>query len=439
MALLLNGVYLALLAVVSPALFYAAWRHGKYREGWREKLFGLVEPRSGNDPCVWLHAVSLGEVNLLSTIVRQLERSRPDVRIYITTTTKTGYDAARRQYADHHVSYCPLDFSWAVKRALSRIRPDVLILAELEIWPNLIRFTVKSGARVVLINGRLSPKSYRGYRRLKPFLGPVLRKLHLVAVQTSEYARRFIEIGADPDAVVVTGSLKFDGVETDRDNSRTVAMRELAGIRSRQPVWLAGSTFPPEEKIVLKAFHEVLRKHPNLRLILVPRHPERFDAVAQLVQDSGLPWVRRSQLAGGRVDGWKVLLVDAMGELSAWWGAADVAFVGGSMGSRGGQNMIEPAAYGAAVCFGPKTVNFRDVVQSLLQAKGAVVVNDAQALTRFVTQCLDNPSYRVQLGIRAQRLVLQHAGATDRTLAELQFRIPEPKRPLYPGATRKSA
>lgn len=415
--LLLDAAYLALLLLVFPWLVYAAVRHGKYREGYAAKLLGRVPQRASQRPCLWLHAVSVGEVNLIQTLVDRVTRDFPDWDCVISTTTKTGFDLARRKYAAHTVCYCPLDFSWAVRAALRRIRPDVLVLAELELWPNLIRAARRAGVKLVVVNGRLSDKSFRGYRRIRPLVASMIRRIDLVCAQNEEYAKRFAALGANPRALTVTGSLKFDGAQSERGNPTTRRLAALAGIAPQDVVLLAGSTQEPEEALALDTYRELSPAHPRLRLLLVPRHPARWDEVADLLDQSGLPWQRRTDLErNGAAPNTRVLLVDSVGELGAWWGAAAIAFVGGSMGSRGGQNMIEPAAYGAAVSFGPNTQNFRDIVRALLQRDAAIVVRDGPELTAFVRKCLEEPAWAAALGQRAQQLVLEQRGATDRTM-----------------------
>jgi 3-deoxy-D-manno-octulosonic-acid transferase len=306
------------------------------------------------------------------------------------------------------------------------VRPTILVLAELELWPNLIASAKRQAARVAIINGRLSDRSFRGYRRFRWFVGRVLLQVDVIAAQDEETAGRFRALGAEPAAVHITGSLKFDGAQTQRDNPRTQELRRLAGIDEDDIVLLAGSTQAPEEQYALSTFQRVVPSHPNLRLILVPRHKERFDEVAELLARSGVAWQRRSALdispqdkSRDRRDVARVLLVDVIGELGAWWGAATIGFVGGSFGSRGGQNMIEPAAYGVATCFGPNTWNFRDIVARLLAVDGAVVVRDAAELDAFVHRALAQPTWSASLGERAQRLVRSQQGATRRTIALL--------------------
>jgi len=294
---LLNVVYLAIIAVCSPLIVWQSLRTGKYREGFREKLLGLVPRREGNATCVWVHAVSVGEVNLVAILLRELRAVHPDWQFVVSTTSRTGYELARKKYADLSVFYCPLDFSWAVRNAMRRVRPAILVLAELELWPNLIKAAKDQGARVAITNGRMSDHSFPGYRRIRPLVAAVLRQIDLIAAQNDESADRFRALGAPPDRVIVTGSLKYDGAQTDRNNPRTQALRQLAAIANDDIVFLAGSTQEPEEKYSLDIFRRLAGQHPRLRLILVPRHPERFDSVAKLLETSNLPWQRRTELA----------------------------------------------------------------------------------------------------------------------------------------------
>jgi 3-deoxy-D-manno-octulosonic-acid transferase len=384
-------------------------------------------------------------VNLIATLLRELRARHPDWDVVVSTTSRTGYELARQKYRDLCVFYCPLDFSWAVRRAMRRIRPSLLVLAELELWPNLILAAKGQGARVAIVNGRLSDHSFPGYRRFRPLVARLLRQIGLIAAQNDESAERFLALGAPSQCVRVTGSLKYDGAQTDRSNPRTLALRQLAGFEDDDVVFLAGSTQEPEEQVALDVYRRLVDDHPQLRLVLVPRHPERFDAVADLLDRSGTPWQRRSELASqppappgvaplstiaeqkppaepGAAA--RVLLVDTVGELGAWWGTAQIAFVGGSFGDRGGQNMIEPAAYGAAVSFGPNTRNFRDVVAALLAADAAIVVNSRTELEAFVRRALNDPTWTQALGERARAYVQSQLGATERTVQLIEALLP---------------
>ena len=424
MPYVLNLAYFAAILFALPWLLYQRLRHGKYREGWNAKFWGDVPRRNRDKRCVWLHAVSVGEVNLLEPILKRWERLHPDWDCVISTTTQTGYHLALKKYAPRSVFYCPLDFTWAVKPAIRNIRPDLLVLTELELWPNLVAAAKQHGAKVAVVNGRLSEKSYRGYRRIQWFVERVLGQIDLIAVQYEDYAERFLALGARRSAVQITGSIKFDGARTNRNAPEIERLAHLAGIDASDIVFLAGSTQDPEEAIALSVFERLSWEFPNLKLILVPRHPERFDEVASLLDRRGIPWKRRSKLPLAPspqplTPPAPILLVDAVGELGYWWGTAHIAFVGGSLTQRGGQNMIEPAAYGAAVSFGPNTWNFRDVVTLFLSQDAAIVVKNEAELEAFVRRCLTDATFANNLGRRAQQLVLQQQGAADRTIEML--------------------
>lgn len=422
---LLNVFYLALVVVCAPFILWAAIRTGKYRDGYGQKLLGLVPRRVGDATCVWLHAVSVGEVNLIATTLRRLRAEHPDWEFVVSTTSRTGFELATTKYADLTVFYCPLDLSWTVRTAMRRVRPTLLVLAELELWPNLILAAKGQGARVAILNGRMSDHSFPGYLRFRPLIAKLLGQVDLIAAQDEESAGRFRALGASEKRVHVTGSLKYDGAQTERENPKTMALRELAGFAKDDIVFLAGSTQEPEERYALDAYRQLVARHPRLRLVLVTRHPERFEAVAEMLNGSGMEWQRRSELQDKVRSNGRILLVDTVGELGAWWGTAAIAFVGGSFGPRGGQNMIEPAAYGAAVSFGPNTRNFRDIVAALLAADGAVVVRSAGELTDFVARCSDDPAWANALGANAQALVRSQLGATERTLRLLESLLPQ--------------
>ena len=426
MAWLFNAAYLLTALILSPWLLYRRVWLGKGRGGWSAKFRGDLPRRDSRRRCLWLHAVSVGEVLQLRPLLAELSAADPELEFVISTTTATGYDVARKRYPEHRVAWFPWDLSWAVGRALDRIRPTAIALVELELWPNFIAAAAARGIPVAVINGRLSERSFRGYRRIRPVLRPALRRVSAVAVQTADYAGRFIALGAPPERVSITGSIKFDRVETNRHNPRSAEIRREFGIRDDERVFIAGSTQAPEEELALQTYIALRATYPELRLVLVPRHQERFEEVARLVTAAGRPLLRRSRLTlGAAPDSSElaerpVLLLDTLGELAACWGLADIAFVGGSLTRRGGQNMIEPAAYGAAVLFGPHTQNFRDITSLLLAADAARVVADASELTTCVSALLENPAQARALGARAQQLVLGQQGATRRTVEILQ-------------------
>lgn len=430
MAWLFDLAYIALLAAVSPALLWRMAMRGKYRAGWSEKFLGRVPPRVGEASCLWFHAVSVGEVLQLEPVIAELRRTLPDVEFVISCTTPTGRSVAVQKFPEDQVCYFPLDFSWAVREALRRLRPSAIVLVELELWPNFIFEAHRAAIPLALINGRVSQRSSRGYARIRPLMARLLGCFEVLAAQNELYRDRLANLGAPRDRLQVTGSIKFDRVMTDRGNPRTAELREFFGIETQQRVFIAGSTQAPEEAAALDAYLAARKNHPELRLVLVPRHQERFDEMARLIESRGLPVIRRSRrvpapsaasisAAASPGSETSVLLLDTLGELAACWGLADVAFVGGSLGTRGGQNMIEPAGYGAAILFGPHTQNFREVVELLLADDAARVVRNAADLAAALAECLADPLGSQAAGARAQKLVLSHRGATARTVALL--------------------
>ncbi len=433
-AWLLNLAYLAVILLVIPYRFLI---QRKTVAGWREKLFGQVPRRATQGRCLWFHAVSVGEVLQLQPVLEALSQSDPDLELVISTTTPTGFDVARKRYPGRQVFYFPLDFSWAVNAALSRINPSAIALVELELWPNFVFAAAQRGIPLVLVNGRISERSFRGYRRIRPLIRALLSKIEMLAVQSETYAARLAALGADRARIHVTGSIKFDGVETNRENPRTGELRRLFGFEPNQTVFIAGSTQDPEERLAIESYLQLRSKYPHLRLILVPRHKERFDEVARLVEEEfKLPLVRRSA-SSARIRGDQfssnrcppparhaVTLLDTLGELSACWGLATIAFVGGSLTRRGGQNMIEPAGYGAAVLFGPNTWNFKDVVEMLLGQEAALVVHSGDELTAWLDELLSDPAKIARLGDRARRLVTAQRGATACTVDLLERVLP---------------
>ncbi|MBX3444221.1 MAG: 3-deoxy-D-manno-octulosonic acid transferase [Planctomyces sp.] len=446
---LLNAAYLLLLTAAAPLLVYRRLRYGKYRAGWREKFLGAVPIRRSAEPCLWLHAVSVGEVLLLRPIISAIRAARPDIGIWISTTTPTGRAVAQEKFPNAVVFYCPLDFTWAVRRAIRRVRPDVVALAELELWPNLIAAVHASGCPLLLLNGRMGERSFRGYRRARIWIGRILARFEAITAQTIEYADRFAALGAPRDRIVVTGSVKYDGLEVDRQQPRTLELRSAFGLSAGDAVFIAGSTQAIEEAAALDAWESLRPEFPNLRLVIVPRHAERFDDAARMIERRGHLVHRRSsghnagessstgrgRSAVSEPSKSSVLLLDTLGELGACWGLADIAFVGGSLTSRGGQNMLEPAAYGAAVIVGPNTWNFRHDVELLRGREALTIIPDGAALAAAIRELLRNPEARRGQGQRARNLVLAQQGATARVVGL----VLESLSGAAAGATRRAA
>jgi len=431
--MLFNLVYLAVLLLLLP---WVAWRRlsgGRpVAAPWTRFTGGIAPlPAPGDRRRIWLHGVSVGEIQLLAVLAAELRRQAEAAGLSIdcvaSSSTTTGLDVAARRFGPDRAFPCPLDFTWAVDRVLDRVRPDLLVLGELELWPNLLARTQARGIPIVVANARMSPRSAAGYRRIGPLVRRMLGHVAAVIARGPEDADRFASFlppgGAE---IVVAGSMKFDGVKGDRDAADVRRLRALAGIAAADVVFLAGSTQAPEEQFAVDAFLTAAQRHPRLRLVIVPRHVERSREVAALLERAQVPWQLRSRLeADGADPAARVLLVDTTGELGWWWGTARIAFVGGSLdGKRGGQNMLEPAAYGAAVSFGPHTRNFRDEVARLRAADAAVVVPDGAGLSAFVERCLDDEAYATGLGRRAADLVASQRGATAMTAAAILALLP---------------
>lgn len=426
---------LALMAAMPR--WIAGMLRGRYR--WSDllaRLLGRVEPRLGNGPCIWLHAASLGEMNVLHKLLPALEQEHPGVEFVVSSATTSGYQHAQKMIDRHPVIWFPMAFSWAVRQALKRIRPTAVIFIEMELAPTFVAIAQRQKVRLFIANGRLSHRRQRTLKMWRRATTETLKRFDGIFAQTADDAIRFVSFGAQPETVHVTGSIKYDGATADRRNERTEMFRTLAGVADGDVVLLAGSTKAGEEQAVLDAYRQLSTEYPSLRLVVAPRNDTRFDEVAKLFEASGLPWQRRSQLeAQGADPKARLLLVDSLGELNSWWGIADIAFVGGSLKAKGGQNMIEPAGYGTAICFGPHTENFSDIVSLLLAGEAACVVRSSAELTEFCRQCLEDPLYAEVLGWRARQVVQQQSGALQATVTLLGKSLVElRKRPESQGA-----
>jgi len=414
------GLGLAMLLSL-PYWLYQALRHGKYRRGFSERI-GIVPARlqlanAPKVPTIWIHAVSVGEVLAIAGLVSRLQRGFPKVRIVVSTTTDTGQDLARTRFGDANVFYFPMDFAFAIRPYLRILEPELVILAETEFWPNFLRLAHASRARIAVVNARISDRSWPRYQRFRWALRIMLAQVDLFLAQTPQDSERLQSIGADPARIHVTGNLKFD-VLLPAPPPIVESLRQELANEGAGPVLVCGSTVEDEEPPLLKAFENLRVSHPRAVMILAPRHPERFEKVAELTQQMGISLHRRSlwqnePLAGG------VFLVDTIGELAALYALADVAFVGGSLVPRGGHNIIEPAQYGVAIVTGTHTENFRDIV-SVFQRNDAVRNVVVAELPLTLMQLLENEAERCALGRRAKETILSQMGATSRTLEALK-------------------
>ncbi|MBN2133011.1 MAG: 3-deoxy-D-manno-octulosonic acid transferase [Sedimentisphaerales bacterium] len=425
MPFILDCLYLLAGLAFVPVVLYRRLRYGRYRRGWAQR-FGKIERRTNSKKCIWLHAVSVGEVNAAKTLLAELEKRFGDFEIVVSTTTDTGFARASKLFGDtYSVFYFPFDFSWVMRRAFRHINPTICLLMELEVWPNFVFTARRREVPVVVVNGRISDKSFAQYRRVRGLTRLFFGKIDLVLAQTEEYADRFRKLGCSARRVVVTNSLKYDTAQiADRIDGADALAETLNLARAR--LWVAGGTGPNEEKIILEAYKALIQEtdFAGVRLAVVPRKPERFDEVAQLIEQMGFPLVRYSRLKGSTdrppVQSKAVILGDTMGDLRKFYSLATIAFVGRSLVPMGGSDMMEAAALGKCTLFGPHAFNFRQTVEALLAQQGAIQVPDGDALLRTVRKCLAEPGYAEKTARDGQDVIRKNQGATERSVAQIE-------------------
>jgi 3-deoxy-D-manno-octulosonic-acid transferase len=421
MTFLYSAVLAVALLLTLPYWVLQMLRSGKYRAGLAER-FGRVPARLRSDGrrAIWVHAVSVGEVLAVSRVIQELRTRFPGHRVVISTTTATGQKLARERFGEENVFFFPLDFTFALRPYFDLLQPEFIVVAETELWPNFFRLARERGAKVAVINARISDRSFPRYRMVSRLLAPVLDNVDLFLAQSREDAGRIVAIGASPDRVEAVGNLKFD-IPAGSTSALVQQLRHAA----TGPVIVCGSTVAGEEPIVLDALRAVQRRFPGTLLILAPRHPERFDAVAGLLASSGMSFWRRSQWDGGPFHQGGVFLLDTIGELADLYQLANVAFIGGSLVPRGGHNILEAARFGVPIVVGPYTENFRDIVNSFLLAHAIRIANATQ-LGSTIDGLLADPGACRSLGGRARETWQANAGATARTLARIETLMPRP-------------
>jgi len=454
MRFLANLVYLLGAVLYAPVLLFQMIVQRKNRRGWRER-FGHWTIRPGRRR-IWLHAVSLGEINATPALVRKLQERLPDVEFVISTTTDTGYARACALYGRERAFRFPLDFSWIVRRVLARVQPSLIVLMELEVWYNLVRSAGLRGLSVTVVNGRLTERSRRRFGWIAPVARSMFRRLTWVGAQDETIARRFVELGVPPERVEVTGSLKWDTTTLANAVDGADRLAAALGINPDVPLWVCGSTGPGEEEIILDAWAELRRSKLPLQLAIVPRKPERFDEVADLIRRRGFPCLRRSecsdasepralaradappqsnrpavetvQVPSAGVTGLSrtsiraddaVMLGDTMGELRKFYSLARVVFVGRSLVPMGGSDPMEVAALGKPLLVGPHMENFAVAVVELTAAGVVQVVRNSDELAAAVRRLASDPDTAAALGRQAQEVVRRNQGATDRTVERL--------------------
>lgn len=424
----LYSVALAAGMLVSlPYWLFQMARHGKYRQGFLSRLGRLparIQLPRQEEVVIWVHAVSVGEVLAIAGLVEELRRRFPQHRIFVSTTTDTGQELARKRFGDANVFYFPLDFGFAIRPYLRALRPQMVVIAETEFWPNFLRLAQASGARIAVVNARISDRSWPSYRRFRGLLGRLLANVDLFLAQTPEDAARLQDIGAIPERVRVAGNLKFD-MPAPAAPPIIESLRKAMAQAGEGPVLVCGSTVEGEEPLLLRAFENLRVRHGRAVMILAPRHPERFAEVAALLEQMSIQFWRRSVWNGEPLSG-GVLLLDTIGELAALYALADIAFVGGSLVPRGGHNIIEPAQHGVAIVVGHHTENFRDMV-SLFQSRDAVRIVGPAELPLVLMELLAKDAERRALGRRAAETMQSQVGATARTAGALQELMARPR------------
>lgn len=436
-SLLLTLAFLVLL----PRFLFDAFRHGKYVAGFRERLGSLPGIESRGQPVVWLHCVSVGESQAARPLVKGIRRRFPNHILVVSTTTLTGHNLARELFKDDAASvfYFPFDWRWTVRRALKAINPSAVVIMETELWPGFLRECHTLQIPVAIVNGRLSQQSFRRYKWIAGFVSRVLQCLSLGVMQTEADAERIRNLGLHPSRVFVSGNLKFDAGTMSAPNSLASELQQRFNITNAAPLIVAASTHAPEERVILEAFQRLTANSAHrFRLLLAPRHPERFADVASLLDRSGLTWTRRSK-APAPIDGTcDVILLDTIGELPAIYSLASVVFVGGSIANKGGHNILEPAAVGAAIVTGRHTHNFDGIVTVFAKDQAIIQLpslSDGEAgieLGNVFGELLTDTERRRELGQRAKNLVKQNLGATERTL-DLLASVLTISGPRYPA------
>lgn len=419
MYLLYSFLLMLSILVTLPYWVIQMGRHGKYRAGLRERL-GRVPTRLGlssTQPVIWIHAVSVGEVLAISGLAVEIGRRFPDYRVLVSTTTDTGQKLARKRFGEDNVFYFPLDFAFSIQPYMEELRPRLVVIAETELWPNFLRSARESGARVAIVNARLSERSFRGYLRARWWLNEVLANVDLFLTQTEEDRRRLSEIGVPVQRIEVTGNLKFD-VSPPSPPAIVGSLQSSFASANAGPILVCGSTVEDEEPLLVRAFENVLASHPRAVMILAPRHPERFAGVVSYMEKLGTRFWRRSLWSGEPIAG-GVFLVDSIGELAALYSLGSIAFVGGSLVPHGGHNIIEPAQYGVPIVVGTHTENFREIV-NLFQSRNAVRVVGPAELPLAFMELASNDAERMALGRRGAETLRAQTGATQRTISALQ-------------------
>lgn len=414
-----------------PRFVFDALRKGKYAAGFWQRLGYLPKLAGGEKPLVWLHCVSVGETNAARPLVEKLLETFPEYALVVSTTTKTGQQLAQKIFASQAeaIFYMPFDWRFSVRRALRIVKPNVVLLMETELWFNFIRESKRAGATVAIVNGRLSEKSFKRYSRIPRTMRRVLHYVDLALMQNQKDARRIINLNIRASKVKVTGNIKFDQNSDETKNDLTENLRARFAISKDAPLVIAASTHAPEERWILEAFKTVYKNSPeNLpRLLIAPRHPERFAEVERLIKETGFDWAKRSEDESMRDKSAEIILLDSIGELRAAYPLAEIVFVGGSLIKHGGQSILEPAISGRAIVTGFHTTNFEAAVKeflnenALLQLPELAENETSEKLAEIFARLLRDTEAREKLGANALAVMRKNRGATQKTVEQIKL------------------
>ena len=429
--LFIDVVYVLILIFGLPYAIYKVITSRRFRAGWGERFGGVPDlPKRRR---FWVHCASVGEVLLARTLAARLKAEYHDADIVLSTNTNTGRETAQKTFPGHTVFYFPLDLSFVVRKVFARIKPSAVVLVELELWPNFLTAARRRGVPVVVVNGRITEHSVVWHRRLRWCRGRILDAVRHFAVQNDEYAEGLARIGIPRDRITIAGTMKYDSVATDVAPDVVQGYEKLFRLRPDDDVILGGCTHPGEDELLIGYARKRREAGTPARLILAPRHRERADAVARLVREAGSEPIRKTALDTGTAlakfeNGPHVVLIDTTGELARLYSLATVVFIGGSLVEHGGHNMIEPAALGKPVVFGPHTRNFRETVDILLSRRAAIQVDGPGTLAAALDKLLADPDCGAKLGANAKKLVEENKGATERNFEAVRPFLDETRR-----------
>ncbi|MEE9606033.1 MAG: 3-deoxy-D-manno-octulosonic acid transferase [Candidatus Scalindua sp.] len=423
MPIIFDSIYLTASVLGAPYILFKMLTSERHRSGLYQR-FGIVSERTSKKPGIWIHGASVGEVITAKSIVEKIDREFPEWETFISTTTNTGYSVAKQNFSGKPIFYFPVDLSWITRKVLRRIRPSCIILIELEIWPNFLVSVYEKNIPLIIVNGRISNKSFKAYRIISrisgAFYNSLTNKMNTYCARTELDAQRFRDLGISSEQVFVTGTMKYDNIPTHTNENSKNELADLFRIKDNDLILIGGSTHEGEEEILLRIFERLSKTYPNLRLIIAPRHIERTRDVSRLIEKKGFTPVLKTSVDSSNYS-WQnskkeIILIDTVGDLEKIYALSDYVFVGKSLVPSGGQNMMEPAGLGKPVIFGPHVFNFKEEVGMLLRNEAAKMVETEDELCGTIEFFIKNPEAAKEMGLRAQGVVSEKRGATEKNM-----------------------